>query len=117
MTKKRFLIFLLLLLLVAGAGLYTLAEFGSWNPVSTAIGLVRVCIFQEPYAQIGILSKAYVSQSEHGFDLFLSAMEQWGYTHLPEEQMGSVHLFQDSAGNPQQVRFLVNAYYAKWIWY
>ncbi len=116
--KKEFLIILLLLAIVfAAATLFTYAEFGSLNPAATAVGLVQVCVSDEPYVQTGYLEKAYVAQSEGGLDLFIHTMEDWGYTHLPDEQLGSVYFFLDSAGQRQPVRFQQNAHFAKWIWY
>lgn len=116
--KNQILIILLLLAIVlAAATLFTYAEFGSLNPAATAVGLVKVCACDAPYAQTGYLSRAYVAQTDDGLDLFIRTMTDWGYTHLPDEQMGSVYFFQDAAGHHQPVRFLQNAHFAKWMWY
>lgn len=121
MTKQRRLILLLCIILLCvlllGASLFTLSELNTVNPVSAAIGLFRVCILEEPYVQIQHFSPVYLSQPEDGFDLFLAKMQEWGYTHLPEAQMGSVHYFESAGGEQIGVRFLVNSYFAKWIWY
>ena len=114
--KKKILAFILIFLLVIGS-IATYKALGTLNPVMAAVGLARVCLFDDDYARTGIFTKAYVSQNEGGFDLFLTKMADWGYIHLPEEQMGSTHIFADKNGELTRVTFLVNRYFAKWIWY
>lgn len=112
---KKFLIFLLTVILIASS-LSTMSEFGTPNSIATAIGLFRVCVLDEAYAQIGYLSKVYLGNPENGFDIFLSVMQDMGYIHHPEEQMGSMHWFTNTEGQWVKVLFYINAYYSKWIW-
>lgn len=117
MRNGKCLVLILCIFLLVIAALLTYSELGTLNPFAAAVGLARVCLFDEPYVQTGFLSKAWLSQPEDGFDLLQSVMADMGYTHLPEEQMGSVFLFENADGKQQQVRYLVNAHFAKWIWY
>jgi len=114
---KKWIIGLLILGILLGSCLLCLKEYGSPNPFATALGLLRVCVLDRDYAQLRLDGRSYLGNSKGGMDLFLDTMEVWGYRHLPDEQMGSVHLFQAPDGSLVRVRFLINAYYAKWIWY
>lgn len=107
---------LLLAALLAASCLFTALKFSTFNAPATAVGLVRVCLLDAPYSQIGFLNPVYLGSPDGGFDLFISTMEDMGYTHHPEEQMGSLHWFEDGDGNWVKVLFYINAYYSKWIW-
>ena len=96
--------------------LFTAYEYDTFNAPATAVGLVRVCLLDAPYAQIGFLHPVYLGNPENGFDLFLSTMADMGYTHHPEEQMGALHWFTDADGNWVKVLFRINAYYSRWVW-
>ena len=109
-----------LLLILAGtllvSCLFTAYKFDTFNAPAVAVGLVRVCLLDEPYSQIGFIRPVYLGNPEDGFDIFISAMADLGYIHHPEEQMGALHWFEDADGNWVKVLFRINAYYSRWVW-
>ena len=113
---KRIVAVIVLAVFLIPACLFTAHEFDTFNAPAAVIGLVRVCLLDAPYAQIGFLQPAFLGNPDNGFNLFLAAMEEMGYTHLPEEQMGALHWFTDAEGNLVKVLFRINAYYSRWVW-
>lgn len=114
MTKRILCVFLIPILIASC--LFTLTEYETLNAPAVAIGLIRICLLDSPYARIGSFPRAYLGNAEDGFQVFIDAMEGWGYTHHPEEQMGSLYWFTDPEGNLFKVLFRINGYYSKWIW-
>ena len=113
--KNKLCIFIVAVLLLCSV-FFSIETFGTPNSPAVAVGLFRICVLDAPYTQVGFLSKAFIGNPEDGFSLFLSAMNDMGYIHHPEEQMGSLHCFTDQDGNWVKVLFRINAYYSKWIW-
>ena len=112
---KKSICCVLILILIASC-LFTLAKYETMNAPAVAAGLLRVCLLDEPCAQIGSFPRVYLGNAENGFDVFINTMENWGYTHHPEEQMGALYWFTDAEGNWFHVLFRRNAHYSTWIW-
>ena len=111
--RKLAAIFIALVLLTAV--FVSFSELQVWNPFAAAIGIVRVGILAENYAQVQQYPNRVVI-AQPSLDVLYSTMDTWGYTALPEEQMGSTHVFQNSAGELEHIRVQMNGYFAKWIW-
>lgn len=114
--KRRVVLLGTIATLLIASCLLSAYQFDTFNAPATAVGLVRVCLLDAPYARIGFLQPVYLGSPENGFDLFLSTMADMGYTHHPEEQMGALHWFTDADGNWVKVLFRINAYYSRWVW-
>lgn len=115
-TGKKTALLLVLAGILVVSCLFTAYQFDTFNAPATAVGLVRVCLLDAPYSQIGFLQPVYLGNPEDGFDIFISTMADLGYIHHPEEQMGALHWFEDAHGNWVKVLFRINAYYSRWVW-
>lgn len=113
---KKIICWILVAILVI-TSLFTISQFGSISPVTFMAGAFRVLVLGADYARASLLPRAYLTQpNADGALAFLDAMEQWGYTHHPEEQMGQLHWFTTEDGAWFKVAYTCNAYYGKWVW-
>ena len=112
---KRAVSCLLIIVLIASC-LFTFSEYGTLNAPAVFVGLIRVCLLDAPYVRVGRYPDVFFGNPENGFQIFINAMEEMGYTHHPQEQMGSLYWFTDRHGNWVKVLFRINACYSKWIW-
>ncbi len=91
-------------------------QFGVANPIRSGIGVLQILATDKAYVEISSQPRVVLAQpEEYPWDLFLSVMEQEGYTYLEEERMGAMCVFEKD-GNKEQVIFRVNGYYAQWTW-
>lgn len=113
--KKTKRIALLLCIAIFLSCFACFAELRIWNPLSAGMGLFGVCVLGKECVVVQrIPSRVVLAQPS--LDVLFSVMEQWGYTSLPEEQMGSMHTFLSPSGEQERVLVQMNGYFAKWIW-
>lgn len=107
----------LLLVFLLAMSFFTLSRFGGISPVTASVGCFRVLVLREDFARVSLLPRAYILQStQEAEEAFLDAMAQWGYTHHPQEQMGSLHWFETEDGQWVKVCCRVNGYFTLWYW-
>ena len=107
----------LLLVFALCMSFFTLSRFGGISPFTAAAGFFRVLVLGEDYARVCLLPRAYILKpTPEAGQQFLEAMAQWGYTHLPEEQMGALHWFEAEDGTQIKLCCRSNAYFTLWYW-
>lgn len=114
--KRRRLIAILSALVLFTAVCLSYSEFQVWNPISAGAGVLGVCFFGKDYVQVQNFPHCVIiAQPNH------QTLKDWmtdrGCTELPEEQMGSIQVFQAADGKLSHVRVQMNGYFAKWIWH
>lgn len=97
---------------IIGASLWSYAEFGVINPISTASGLARVVFTEEEYVEIQQYPKVIIAKPDASLDDYMAAQ---GYERDEERQMGALCTFTD--GNFEElVIYSQNRHYSKWCW-
>ncbi|MBQ9959844.1 MAG: hypothetical protein IJP01_05760 [Oscillospiraceae bacterium] len=104
----------LLLGMVLG-GIFGAARLGVSCPLRTAAAIVRVVAFEKPTHLARRAPRVVVARSADAMEALISYQALRGFTHLPDEQMGSLLTFSNGSAR-EQVSVSVNRYYSIWEW-
>lgn len=80
------------LVVIAVLSFFSYAFFGVFNPIASAVGLVRVIVFKTPYVEVQSFPNRVVFFAPNSN--VIEAMSELGYTHIEEKQMGRTMFFE-----------------------
>ena len=109
MKHKRYLMFVILIILSITGSFISRDKFGTYNFVSGGIGFARVCFLDEPY--VIVQSNPPVFLYRYPFEMVEELIE-YGFSELPDERMGSMIVFENN-GNKYGAHISINAYVSK----
>lgn len=106
---------IVIVFLLAISSYISYSKFNVVNPVSSGIGVVRILANNASYVEIQHSPKVILAQPENSLQMFKDYINSRGYTLLPDEQMGAMHVIEKD-GKKEHVLVSVNAYFSKWQW-
>jgi hypothetical protein len=85
------------------------------NPLASGRGLFKILFTNTEYVEIQESPRVILAKPDNAFDLLLKKMQDEGYTHIEEETLGSMRVFEKD-GKRERLFISTNKYFSKWIW-
>lgn len=103
-----------IVVLIAAASLVSVAKFNTANSIAVAISAAKLYFTDAEYVEIQKSPRIIISE-KGDMKGFLEVLEKEGYTHLEDEQMGSLHVVEKN-GQKELISSKTNGYYSLWTW-
>ncbi len=112
--KKKWIICIIAVYLAVSALCFW--KLGSFNPLRSGFGLLRVMTAEDAVVQIASLpDKVYLVSPEEGYDVFKAWLAGEGWELLECEQMGSQFTV-ERGSERMYVYWSANGYFHRWVW-
>lgn len=102
------------IVLFAVTSIVSLTKFNTPNSVAVAFSVTKLYITDAEYVEIQNAPRIVISE-RGDMNGFFEALEEEGYTHLEDEQMGSMCFFEKD-GQKEAVMHSGNKFYSLWTW-
>lgn len=104
---------ILLFMLLVSASVFTYSKFDTFNPFSTAIGIVRITATDTDYVQIQSHPRVIIAKPDNANQMFRDFVKSEGYSII--DQLGGKYVLEKD-GIREYVFFSANKYYSLWSW-
>ena len=112
--KKKWIIGIIAVYLAVSALCFW--KLGSFNPLRSGFGLLRVMISDDAVVQIADLpDKVYLVSPEKGYEVFKTWLAGEGWELLEYEQMGSQFTVERDSER-MYIYWSANGYFHRWVW-
>jgi len=85
------------------------------NPLASGLGLAKILFTDTEYVEVQDSPRVILAKPDNAYDLLIRVMQEEGYTHVEEETMGSMQVFEKDS-RKERMFFSVNKVFSKWIW-